>query len=95
MSFFWRSMITIIDWAVSVYGFLIIVRTLLSWLGPLPYNPLIQYLKRLTDPVLRLVHRFVPFAIVSGIDISPMIVLLLLYLGKNVAVRLIFHLAVA
>jgi YggT family protein len=68
-----------IDWLVSIYSFMIIVRTLLSWMGPMPRHPLILLLKRFTDPVLRLVHRTVPFAIVSGIDISPMIVLLLLH----------------
>lgn len=92
---FWRFLIVVVEWLASLYGFLIVVRTLLSWVGPLPYHPLVQYLKRLTDPVLRLVHRTVPFSIVSGIDISPMIVLLLLYLGKNAVVRLIVHLATA
>jgi len=90
---FWKFLTFIIDWMVSAYSFLIIIRTLLSWLGPMPYHPLVRHLKRLTDPTLRLVHRYVPFAIISGIDISPMIVLLLLYLGKNAVLKLIYQVA--
>ncbi len=92
---FWRILAVLVDWLVSAYSFLIIIRTLLSWLGPMPYHPLVRHLKRLTDPPLRLVHRYVPFAIISGIDISPMILLLLLYLGKNLALNLIYRVALS
>lgn len=88
---FWRWLVVAVEWIFNTYSFLIIIRTLLSWMGPLPYHPLVRHLKRLTDPVLRLVHRYFPFAVISGIDVAPMIVLLLLYLCKSIIVRLIYR----
>lgn len=89
----WKVLAVLVEWLASAYSFLIIIRTLLSWLGPMPYHPLVRHLKRITDPVLRLVHRYLPFAIVSGIDISPMIVLLVIYFGKNAILNLIYRAA--
>lgn len=88
----WRFLSWSINWLVSIYSFLIIVRTLLSWLGPIPRHPLFLLLKKLTDPTLRLIHRLVPFAIISGIDISPMIALLLLHLFRQGLLNLLARL---
>lgn len=68
---------------IQVYIFIIIIRTIISWAGPLPYNPLAQLLKKITDPVFLFVHRIIPFAIVGGIDISPIIIIFVLYFLNN------------
>lgn len=43
-------------------------------MNPDPYNPIVQFLYRATEPVLRPVRRWLPFRNV-GIDLSPVIVI--------------------
>jgi len=49
---------------------LIFVRALISWVNPDPFNPLVQFLMRATEPVLEPIRRLLPQ---MGIDISPII----------------------
>jgi YggT family protein len=60
---------------VNLYEIIIIIRAVISWFSPDPYNPLYQLLIRITEPVLSWFRRLIPTA---GIDFSPLIVLLLL-----------------
>jgi YggT family protein len=59
--------------ALSLYMFIIIARALISWVSPDPYNPIVQFLYTVTEPVLRPVRRRLPM---TGIDLSPVIVIL-------------------
>jgi len=63
---------------LNIYMWVIIIRALLSWVNPDPYNPIVQFLTRVTEPVLRPVRKLVP-AYRLGIDISPLIVILIIY----------------
>jgi YggT family protein len=49
-------------------------------MGNIPTNHFIILLRRITDPVFRFVHRHLPFTIVGGIDISPIIIVMVLLL---------------
>ncbi|MCB0332483.1 MAG: YggT family protein [Bdellovibrionales bacterium] len=64
----------IIDLAVI----LIIIRAVLSWVNPDPNNPIVQFLRASTDPMMRPIQRFIP-PIGGGIDISPIVLLFGLY----------------
>ena len=68
---------------IQIYIIIIIVRSIISWVGTIPPNPFIMILRRLTDPVFRLVHRHLPFLIVGGLDISPIVILVVLYFIDN------------
>jgi len=68
---------------IQIYIIIIIVRSIISWVGTIPPNPFIMTLRRLTDPVFRLVHRHLPFLIVGGLDISPIVILVVLYFIDN------------
>ena len=64
----------ILDIALSAYMWILIIRAVLSWVNPDPYNPIVQFLVRSTEPVLRPVRRLLPLA--GGIDFSPLVVIL-------------------
>ncbi len=57
-----------------VYMWMIIIRAVISWVNPDPYNPIVQFLYRTTEPVLQPVRRAVPIG--WGIDFSPLVVIL-------------------
>jgi YggT family protein len=60
---------------LNIYSLLILIRALLSWFSPNPYNRLYQLLIRVTEPVLGPIRRIVPL---QGIDISPLVAILLI-----------------
>ncbi len=80
---FLKALAQIVHLAIQLYIVIVLVRSVLSWVGGIPPNTLTFILRRLTDPVFRLVHRYLPFAIVGNIDISPIIILMGLYLIDN------------
>ncbi len=69
----------VLDTVLFLYMWIIIIRALISWVNPDPWNPIVQILHRLTDPVLLTIRRRIPFAIAGGIDLSPIIAILILY----------------
>lgn len=61
---------------IYVYIFAIVVMAVLSWVNPDPTNPVVPLLWRLTNPVLAPARQLLPS--MGGIDISPMLVIILL-----------------
>jgi YggT family protein len=62
--------------ALYIYMWIIIIRAIVSWVNPDPYNPFVKFLYRVTEPVLQPVRRALPAA--WGIDFSPVVVILAL-----------------
>jgi YggT family protein len=63
---------------LNVYLWIIIIRALISWVNPDPYNPIVQFLTRVTEPVLRPLRKLVP-TWKLGIDLSPLLAILIIY----------------
>jgi YggT family protein len=66
----------VLDYVLWLYMWVIIARALISWVNPDPWNPIVQFLQRLTEPVLYPIRRRLGFAM--GIDLSPIIALLII-----------------
>ena len=62
---------------LDIYKWIIIIRALISWVNPDPYNPIVQALTRLTEPVLRPLRKLAP-PYKIGIDLSPLIAILII-----------------
>lgn len=60
---------------LTLYMWIIIIRALLSWVNPDPYNPIVQFLYSITEPLLYRVRQFLPSSYV-GIDFAPIVVIL-------------------
>lgn len=71
---------------VSLYEVVLIIRVLMSWIRPDPHHPVVYWMGRLTEPVLEPVRRLLP-ANGMGLDLSPLIVLLILHFIKNLLLR--------
>ena len=56
----------------------IVARALLSWFPLAPDNPLVQLVRQITDPLIEPVRRIMPRT--GMIDLSPMVVIILLWL---------------
>ena len=70
-----NALATVLDIALSAYMWVLIIRAVISWVNPDPWNPIVQFLYRVTDPVLRPIQRMLPIRGL-GIDFSPLVVIL-------------------
>ena len=86
------ALATVINIGLTIYMWIVIIRALISWVSPNPYNPIVQFLHRATEPVLWRVRRLLPFGGI-GIDFSPLIVILAIYFLKLFLVRTLIQLA--
>ena len=82
----------IIDIALTLYMWIIIIRAVLSWVNPDPYNPIVRLLYQVTEPVMALVRRWIPLR-GMGIDLSPMIILLAIIFLQSFLVPSLMQLA--
>lgn len=65
----------VVNLVLEAYFWIIIARAVLSWVNPDPYNPVVRFLYRVTEPVLRPIRYRLP-TLAMGLDLSPMVVLL-------------------
>lgn len=83
----------VLNIVLTLYYWLIIIRALLSWVNPDPFNPIVQLIQNLTEPVLAPVRKLVSFSLRFSVDISPLIVLLVLVFLKSFLVRTLLDLS--
>jgi YggT family protein len=83
---------TVLGMLLRVYLWIIIIRAVISWVNPDPYNPIVRFLYAATDPVLYRVRRAVP-AFFSGIDFSPILVIAAIYFLEVFLVQSLIDLA--
>lgn len=81
----------IADILLTIYMYIIIARAIISWVNPDPYNPIVNFLYRSTEPLLSRVRRILPD--LGGLDLSPIIVLVAIYFLQSFIVRTIYDLA--
>ena len=66
---------------LTLYYYVMLARVLMSWFNPNPYNPIVDAIYRLTEPVLRPIRRVLPS--MGGFDLSPLVVFfVLIYLQR-------------
>jgi YggT family protein len=66
---------------LSIYMWIIIIRVLISWINPDPNNPVVQFLRGVTDPAIDALRRVLPpFFWSTGLDFTPLILIILLQL---------------
>jgi YggT family protein len=80
----------VFDFILTIYMYIIIARALLSWVNPDPYNTIVRFLYRVTEPVLYQVRKRLPA--MGGLDLSPLIVLLAIFFLKKFVVTSIIDL---
>lgn len=80
----------LMDALLTVLYWLILIRAFISWVSPDPFNPIVQFLYRTTDPILNPIRRILPM---TGIDISPIIAFLAIIFLKSFLVSSLMDMA--
>jgi len=84
---------TIVDLFFNIFLFSILIMVILSWVSPGGYNPAIGLLYSLTDPVMKPFRKMIPP--MGGLDLSPMIVMVVIVLLQMLLIPPLQHMAVA
>jgi YggT family protein len=74
LSNFLLAIAKLLNFALSAYIWVVIGRAVISWVNADPYNPIVQFLVRATEPLLARIRRVLP--IMGGLDLSPMVLIL-------------------
>ncbi|WP_455244932.1 YggT family protein [Petrachloros mirabilis] len=86
-----QGLATVLDTVLWLYMWVIIARALISWVNPDPWNPIVQFLERVTEPVLAPIRRFVGWRM--GLDLSPIIAILIISFLQIAVVKTLGDLA--
>lgn len=86
-----EALATILHTLINIYIWVVIIAALITFVRPDPYNPIVQILFRLTNPVYAFIRKLVP-TLIGGIDLAPLIVILTLQFIDLFAVKLLFAL---
>ena len=71
---FIEALATVINILLSTYVWVVIGRVIISWVNADPYNPIVNFIYQVTEPVLSRIRRFLP--ILGGLDFAPMLLIL-------------------
>jgi YggT family protein len=90
---FLSALAHVLDVLLTLLYWLILIRALVSWVNPDPYNPVVQFLYKTTEPILYPIRRMLPIGFRFGIDISPIIAFLSIMFLRSFLVKTLLDLA--
>ncbi|MDR2549736.1 MAG: YggT family protein [Desulfobulbus sp.] len=73
---FLMALAKLINFVLGAYIWVVIARAVITWVNADPYNPIVRFLCQVTDPLLVKIRRVLP--IMGGLDLSPMILILVI-----------------
>ena len=85
-----EAIVKVLGSLLWVYMIIVFVACLVSWFRPDPYNPIVRLLQNLTEPAFWRIRKWFPFVFVRGIDLSPIVLLLLLQFIQSAVIRSLY-----
>lgn len=82
----------VLDMVLTIYFWIILIRAVLSWVQPNPYNPLVRTIYKLVDPVTYRLSRMIPTRI-GMVDFAPFILMIVIVFLQRFLVRSLFDLS--
>lgn len=92
LGYFLTALAGVLNIVLTIAMVVVIARAILSWVSPDPYNPIVRIINQLSEPILFPVRRRVPYF--SGIDFSPIIVLMIIFFLDEFLVNSLYRIAV-
>lgn len=72
---FLEALAFVVYQALNIYFWIVVAGAVLSWVSPDPYNPIVRFIHRATEPLYYQIRKRLPVNL-GGLDISPVIVIL-------------------
>ncbi|PLX49460.1 MAG: hypothetical protein C0613_07540 [Desulfobulbaceae bacterium] len=90
---FLQAVAGLVNFVLNAYMIILLARAIISWVNPDPYNPIVRFLHNVTEPVLFRVRKALPFTYTSGIDFSPLLVMLVIIFLQDFLVQTLYYIA--
>lgn len=75
----------------SLYMWIFIINAVFSWIQPNPQNPVVVFMRAITEPVLYKIRKILPFTFTAGIDFSPLVAILIIQLFNSVVIQTLYE----
>lgn len=86
------SVAKILSILLTIYQYIVLGAVIISWVNADPRNPIVRFLRQVTEPIFRQVRKIMPKALFrTGIDFTPLIVFLVIVLLENFVVANLYH----
>lgn len=92
LSNFFMAVAIVLDYALNIYLWIVIASAVLSWVNPDPYNPIVRFLRKATEPVFYQIRKHLPVTF-GGLDMSPIVVFLVIIFLQNFLVKTLIGLS--
>ena len=86
-----QSIALLVSLIFNILYFLLVIRIVLSWVNPDPYNEIVQTIYRVSDPILAPFRRL-PLQ-TGGFDFTPIVAFLALSVLRNFTVNVLYRIA--
>jgi YggT family protein len=86
-----EALAKLLDIVITLYMYVVIGRVIVSWLNVDPYHPIVQFLRKITDPALYRIRKYMP--VMGGLDFSPIVLIFGLYFLNIFLVKTLYNLA--
>ena len=87
------ALASILSVVITAYIWIVVIAALISFVRPDPYNPIVRTLRALTEPLFYRIRKRFPFVYIGGLDLSPLIIILVLQFINIAVVRSLADLA--
>jgi YggT family protein len=86
------ALATVIHYALEIYIYVVVARALISWVSPDPWNPIVQFLEKVTEPALAPIRRIIGRRL--GLDLSTFVLILILIFLQRAIVPSLLQMAI-
>ena len=69
------AVVQLLHSVINLYIWVVIISAVLSFVQLDPRNPIVEILNRLTQPAFNFIRQKMPFVVISGIDLSPIVLI--------------------
>ncbi|MBI4799191.1 MAG: YggT family protein [Desulfarculus sp.] len=83
------NLLRFVDWLLDIYTWVIIAAAVVTWVNPDPSNPIVRFLRGVTEPVFQRIRRLIPTNF-GGLDIAPLLLILVIYFVQRVLMGSLF-----
>ncbi len=74
---------------LTLYKYILLASVVISWVNADPYNPLVSFVYRVTDPLLRRIRRHMPDT--GMLDVSPLVAFAAIYVLQIIVFDTAYH----
>jgi YggT family protein len=70
---------------LSIYKYILLGSVIISWVNADPYNPIVRFVRSITEPLLGRIRQFMPDT--GMLDLSPLVAFFAIHLIQSAIVR--------